>query len=517
MPRVAALVMEHFLQKINYKYNIRGWLTHINELNHLDAHPGQFDDLFAFKINYNTVDNSLNDKIKPLYNGNISETFWQTASDGHIRKYGYKYDQINRLQEAIFQRPGFSPLEYNSYNESLWYDKNGNITRLYRTGEVEDAMEYLEIDDLTYLYDDVNKNQLRIVDDSTNNPKGFKDDDTDPDPLAIDDTIDYDYDDYGNMISDTNKGISEITYNHLNLPIKIVLSNGIIEYLYNAAGVKVQKTVTLDSEIHTTDYQSGYQYKDGQLQFFPHAEGYVNVLEENYFNYVYHYTDHLGNIRVSYGIDPESFDLVILEENHYYPFGMKHANYNVGMRTYIRNNMGQIELPLVSEVSYKYKYNGKEWQDELSLNWYDYQARNYDPALGRWMNIDPLAEVSRRWSPYTYCYNNPIVFVDPDGMLATPSDDIYLNARNGEVLGVDADGNNGIVRVIDGVDWDDTVARNGGSTSGASTTELRNSSSVVTVNDAQIQSDINSANNETIGDQTKERQVYIGLSVNMDG
>jgi len=56
----------------------------------------------------------------------------------------------------------------------------------------------------------------------------------------------------------------------------------------------------------------------------------------------------------------------------------------------------------------KYKYNGKELQEELGLNMYDYGARNYDPALGRWMNIDLLTETSRSWSPYTYCYNNPI-------------------------------------------------------------------------------------------------------------
>ena len=180
----------------------------------------------------------------------------------------------------------------------------------------------------------------------------------------------------------------------------------------------MQKTIVDGRLLTKTDYLSGFQYKDGKLQFFPHAEGYVNVTAGTKFNYVYNYTDHLGNVRVSYGLDQNNV-LRILEESNYYPFGLKHENYNAQKYDFKQNALGTfVVLAPTQSNDYKYKYNGKELQDELGLNLYDYGARNYDAALGRWMNVDPLAETSRRFSPYAYALNNPVFFIDPDGMEA---------------------------------------------------------------------------------------------------
>jgi RHS repeat-associated protein len=384
------------LQKVDYTYNIRGWMKTINNPTALQQGTDPAD-LFGFKMNYNTLDGNTAVANK-LYNGNIAETFWSTATDGgFVRNYGYKYDNLNRLKDATYQK---SNLVTRMYDENLTYDKNGNIMTLKRNGDNDAQTGTFAIDNLGYAYATNSNKLMSVTDTPASATSGFKDGNTTGD--------DYVYDANGNMTVDKNKKITSIVYNHLNLPTKIVFPTGNIVYIYNAAGQKVQKEVTENSTVTTTDYLEGYQYKNTVLQYFPTAEGYVKntpVGSTNAYSYVFNYTDHLGNTRLSYTKDATTGSLKILEESNYYPFGLKHSPYNA----------------VTPAQDYKYRYNSKEYQDELSLNLYDYGARNYDPAIGRWMNVDPLAETSRRFSPYVYALNNPVLFIDPDGMEAYKS------------------------------------------------------------------------------------------------
>jgi len=405
------------LQKIDYSYNVRGWLTGINDITALQQ-IGDPADLFALKINYNMVQNEQNYVGKALFNGNISETYWKTSTDNVLRKYGYFYDGLNRLKEAVYQKPGNAVPVPGSYNENIEYDVNGNISYLRRTGDTDGVFPVQVIDDMTYDYE-INSNRLlKVTDNPSTATSGFRD--------GINSGNDYTYDENGNLLSDFNKGITSITYNHLNYPTKIIFgTSGSIEYLYDADGNKIEKVVNTGTSAVTTKYLDGFQYIDDVLQFFPTDEGYVSKNGSN-FRYVFQYRDHLGNVRVSYSKNPTSSEIEIIEENNYYPFGLKHSGYNNSNQYQYGNSEGE-----------KYKFNGKEYQSDLSLNVYDFGARNYDPALGRWMNLDPLAETSISISPYAFALDNPVYFIDPDGMDEYDYDmedgDGWVETQNGKL------------------------------------------------------------------------------------
>lgn len=385
------------LQLIDYTYNIRGWLKMIN-----DTEQPLINDLFAFKINYNTTDEVYSEK---LYNGNISETYWKSKTDNKVRGYSYTYDALNRLTNAGYVGEYIledNPAYIENYSEgNITYDKNGNIMHLDRWGlEGTDAIN--KIDQLAYIYEPFS-NRLKLVNDDAG-ADGFNNGSTGTGQ-------DFTYDAVGNMVTDANKGITAVTYNHLNLPKEVFFGpDSYIAYTYDAMGTKLQKKVVENTVITgTTHYAGGYFYKDGVLQFFSHPEGYVKN-ENGNFSYIYQYKDHLGNVRLSYSDDNNSGSITqneVIEEDNYYAFGLKHKGYNKEVQT------------TGNAVAQNFKYNGKELSSELGLEFYDFGARNYDPAIGRWMNIDPLAEKMRRHSPYNYAFNNPVYYIDPDGMEAT--------------------------------------------------------------------------------------------------
>ena len=383
------------LQTIEYGYNVRGWLKEINNTASLGT------DLFAFKINYNSVGHNGT----PLFNGNIAETEWKTANtDTSLKWYAYEYDAVNRITGATSDTSGRYSLS------DINYDKNGNITNLTRAGHKvtnpvsTNSLHFTpNMDKLFYSYGTSAGNQLYKVRDDGEDNYGFKDSSVD--------NQDYWYDLNGNMTKDDNKGITLITYNHLNLPTEVQFgATDKIQYIYDAVGSKLQKTIIESG--NTTDYTKyagNYVYKKSgmadALEFFNHPEGYVDASGSN-FEYVYQYKDHLGNIRLSYKNTGSTSTpvLQIQEENNYYPFGLKHKGYN----------------NVINGTDHPYGYNGKEENDEMGLAWLDYGKRNYDASIGRWMNHDPLAEAMEAYSPYTFAFNNPMLFVDPDGALPWP-------------------------------------------------------------------------------------------------
>ncbi len=379
------------IQTVDYTYNIRGWLKEINDVSSLGT------DLFGFKLNYNTVDHTGT----KLYNGNIAETEWKTKNDNALRWYRYGYDALNRITSATDN--------INRYSLSnLTYDKNGNILTLNRGGHkvaqpvsTNSAHFATNMDILSYVYES-NSNKLKSVNDTGYESYGFKE--------IANNTIEYDYDTNGNMIEDDNKGIADIDYNHLNLPTKVTFtgSNKYIDYIYDATGIKLKKKVT-DGSATETFYAGNYVYEGSSLKFFNHPEGYIDASGSGY-EYVYQYKDHLGNVRLSYQ-DSDSDGIAesseILEENNYYPFGLKHKGYN----------------DVISGRDHKWEYLGQEFQDELGLNWTSYKWRNADPALGRFFGSDPIAEDYYYQTNYQFASNNPIWKVELEGLEGVTTND----------------------------------------------------------------------------------------------
>ena len=359
-------------QQIDYAYNIRGWLTSIND-------PDQSitaDNAFAMKLYYDSPTDPVVSSwdIDTQYNGNISAVRWTNKNIYEARYqgylYNYEYDGLNRLTRGDFGEVGryWDYSNKDDYDlDNVEYDKNGNITSLSRDdGDQED---------LNYNY---TGNQLSSISGVYNG--------------GLYSSRSFAYDNNGNTIADNLRNLDVEYFEEIDLPQKYIQdpNSRYTEYEYDATGSKWSKTSVVWSGNTETEYYGSFMYENGDLDRVFTANGYYMPLTSKYYYYL---KDHLGNTRVvvSYAGSTASVEQV----SDYFPFG----------KLFTENNLAEN----------KYLYNGKELNNEFFEN-YDYGARFYDPALGRWHSIDPMANLYYGWSPYNYALNNPISNYDPNGM-----------------------------------------------------------------------------------------------------
>jgi RHS repeat-associated protein len=243
--------------------------------------------------------------------------------DGEQRAYGYAYDGANRLLQADFTQKingswgntlsGGETVDFSTGGAGgkMRYDANGNILSMWQKGLKLNASGW--IDQLQYSYYAAS-NKLQAVTDAVNDTASILGD-FKYSPLGKTAT-DYSYDVNGNMVSDANKKISAIVYNHLNLPQQVtVTGKGTIAYTYDAAGMKLKKTTTEGSKVTTTLYIAGFEYRNDTLQQAAHEEGrirwatkYNQADLQPYNKWVYDYfvKDHLGNIRAVLTADSDT-------------------------------------------------------------------------------------------------------------------------------------------------------------------------------------------------------------------
>ena len=390
---------------VEYGYNVRGWTSQI-----ANKHFSQilhYADVFG--------------NATPCYNGNVSAMEWTakdalTAQNPAQQSYTFTYDGFDRLEKAKYSRAegdvgGLIMKNKPTCDCSYTYDRNGNPTGIYRSG-VYDAVTtdektywtYGDIDDVLINYNGNQiKNAINLISPLTyTDAMTFKDN--------ADEETEYTYDANGNMTSDLNKGIYNITYNILNLPQVINYGKRHLAfYTYDADGNKLkvehkllpvsflkENDNTPDSRatiirppkvitISKMQYSSGHIYRNNKLQQVNNDYGY-------WADSTYHYyiKDYQGNVRAVIAQDG-----TLEEINNYYPYGSLMGEASPGVQPF--------------------KYGAKELDRQNGINIYDSQARFYDPIICRTTTQDPLAEKYYSTSPYLWCAGNPMKFTDPDG------------------------------------------------------------------------------------------------------
>ena len=327
------------------------------------------------------------------------------------RGYKFTYDDANRLTQATYGR-GNAISAAGAYTEGVQYDAHGNITGIPRYGKTSSST-YGKMDDLTLSY-------------SGNRLTGVTEASADYDfagsfEYKRANGSQYLYNANGSLIADKSRGIAYITYDTNGNPGKIYFTNGnVTKYVYSATGQKLSVeyyvaapnvTVPFGTEPDAltqgqTMYAGSRQYllggslvmEDGMIDRFLFNGGYASASMTSpttyTFSFYYYNQDHLGNNREV--VDSAG---TVKQITHYYPFGTPYADPST----------------ILNPSLQPYKYNGKELDRMHGLDTYDYGARQYNPVTARWDRMDPLCEKYYGVSPYVYCHDNPVMFIDPNG------------------------------------------------------------------------------------------------------
>lgn len=301
----------NFLQSVDYRYNIRGWLTSINNSSLTNDGVLNSDkvndnaDIMGMELLYNTAVSINTVESRKLWNSNIGAIKWKTTNliDPAMEKvYAYDYDVRNQLTAASYATKSGGSFTGNvgAYDNTYGYDKNGNITSQTRYGLVGGTRT--KIDDLGYGYLN-NTNALRYVNDNASaqytqfGAKGFGF----VEKTYLPDGDEYVYDARGNATQDLNKGI-DVTYNHLNMPTRVDFGAGnYILYTYSALGSKLKDQVFKNgTSFITRDYIGGVHYENSTLAFLANNEGRA-IKTGSQWQYEYFLRDHQGNTLAAFG------------------------------------------------------------------------------------------------------------------------------------------------------------------------------------------------------------------------
>ena len=394
-----------------YTYNVRSWPTRI---------AGQ---RFTERLCYNGPVEGL-DTSRPhryRWNGTVAAIAWKTAGETRQRGYSLMYDGLDRLTAAYYGEGAALGSYYSIYDGRAAYDDMGNPTWIYRKSPITltNNRPSSPSDRLRLEYDG---NRLVHVTDSVTSGHSYAGAFHFADGANTEE--EYEYDDNGNMTKDLNRGITGITYNVLNLPSVIQFTdNSYIEYTYGADGQKLRtqygvqpglgpltpadaggsilagetagtddvEAVPSTDELSRVDYCGNMVYDRGERKLLL-ENGFVTFdLQTNASSYHFYLRDHLGNNRVVMAQNG-----TVEQVTHYYPFGgVMRESTNPGLQPY--------------------KYGGKELDRTSGLDAYDFGARMYFADRMQWGQMDPLCEKYYDVSPYAYCANNPIRYIDPNG------------------------------------------------------------------------------------------------------